>query len=56
MAEKTFGREWTKKNTCVSVVLFFVHFIIWVAIAAGFLCFRDDVGIVPWPTHFAVFF
>ena len=37
MAEKTFGRVWTRKNTLGSVVLFLVHFVIWVLIAAGFL-------------------
>ncbi|MBQ9114140.1 MAG: HDIG domain-containing protein [Clostridia bacterium] len=33
MAVREFGREWTKSDTLKSVLLFFVHFIIFVAIA-----------------------
>ncbi len=37
MAEKTFGRGWTKSDTLKSISLFFLHFILFTLIAAGFL-------------------
>ena len=37
METKQFGMDWTRKDTAKSVVLFFMHFIILVALAAGIL-------------------
>ena len=37
MAEKTFGKEWTGKDTFKSVVIFFLHFTLLILIAGGLL-------------------
>ena len=37
MTERKFGENWKKEDTLKSVLLFFLHFVLLVIIAAGFL-------------------
>ena len=45
MAVKQFGKEWTKRNTLKSILLFLVHCLIYLLIAAGLLL-GDKLGTI----------